>query len=89
MKNWSITWGERTWTSDDAKGAHLSIVSELTGDAWDAVSPWSGPRSLQAWIVAFLATENGGDLASALAVVYGAPVGDFVDALSELSQSTA
>lgn len=89
MRDWSITWGEQTWTSEDAKGAHLSIVAELTGDSWEAISPWSGPRSLQAWIAAFLATENGGDLPAAIAAVYAAPVGDFVDALSELSQSTA
>lgn len=88
MKDWSITWGENTWTSEQAKGAHLSIVSELTGDAWDAISPWSGPRSLQAWIVAFLATENGGDLAAAMAAVYVAPVSDFIDALTELTPST-
>jgi hypothetical protein len=89
MKRWSITWGDKTWTDADARGAHLALVSELSGDTWDAISPWSGPRALQTWIVAFVATENGGDLQAALAAVYAAPLDQFIDALAEPADADA
>lgn len=89
MKRWSIVWGDKTWTHRDARGAHLAMVAELSGDAWDSVSPWSGPRALQAWIVAFVATGNGGDLPAALAAVYAAPLDQFIDALTEPADADA
>ena len=81
MEPWLITFGERTLTSDQATGAHLSIVADLIGDQWGSVSPWAGPRSLMAWLVAIEAVNNGGDMPAALATVYGTAVSDIVGCL--------
>lgn len=82
MEAWVIKFGERTLSSDQANGAHLAIVADLVGDQWGSVSPWAGPRSLMAWLVAIEAGGNGGDLAAAMAYVYATPITDIVDCLS-------
>lgn len=87
MKPWSITWGDLSLTDEQATGAHLAVVSELVGDGWDAVSPWSSPRALQAWIVALVASSNGGDVAAAVAGVWASSVVSITDALSERAGS--
>lgn len=82
MDPWVIRFGERTLSSDQATGAHLAIVADLVGDQWASVSPWAGPRSLMAWLVAIEAASNGGDLATAMAGVYATPITDIVDCLT-------
>lgn len=82
MEPWVIRYGTYTLASDQATGAHLSIVADLVGDQWSAVSPWAGPRSLMAWLVAIAATNNGGDLPAALADVYSTTITEITDCLS-------
>jgi hypothetical protein len=89
MEPWVIRFGDHTLTSEQATGAHLSIVADLVGDEWSAVSPWAGPRSLMAWLVAMTAANNGGDLPAALADIYSTPVMQITDCLSAPEPVTA
>lgn len=82
MRDWQITYGDKSWTDRDALVAHVVAVAELIGDTWDAVSPWSGPRSLAAWVAVLVAADTG-NLDQAVRDVYGMPVTDLADCLSD------
>lgn len=82
MKPWTITYGGHTWTDTNATVLHMVAVAELTDDSWAAVSPWSGPRQLAAWLAVLLSTVVG-DLDQATATVYAMSPTDLAAALTE------
>jgi hypothetical protein len=82
MTYWRITWGDHSWTDSDVSGAHLVAVADLLEqDSWTSISPWTGPKSLAAWIVVLVASQ-GRELDDALAEVYSAPAAKILAALS-------
>jgi hypothetical protein len=82
MTHWRITWGHQSWTDRDVNGAHLVAVADLLEqDSWTSISPWTGPKSLAAWIVVLVASQ-GRELDDALAEVYSAPAADIIAALT-------
>jgi hypothetical protein len=83
MKPWRITWGDRSWTDEDVTAAHLISVADLLGvDSWETASPWTGPKSLGAWVAVLLASATA-DLDAAISEVYGASGTKFIGALTE------
>lgn len=82
MNKWRITWGDNSWTDSDVLGAHLVAVADLLEqDSWTSISPWTGPKSLAAWIVVLVASQ-GRDLDETIAEVYSAPAADVIAALT-------
>lgn len=82
LQPWTITFGDWTWTDETATAMHLVAVAELTDNSWAAVSPWTGPRQLAAWLAVLLATELG-DLDAATKTVYALSVAELAGTLSE------
>lgn len=82
MKGWTISFDGHEWSDDEATAGQACAVAELIGDSWDAVSPWSGPKSLAAWI-AVLHTSVSGDIGVSVTAVYGMPVAALGDCLSD------
>lgn len=83
MKPWKLTWGEQSWTDEDVTAAHLIAVADMLGaDSWTSASPWTGPKSLGAWVAVLLASASG-DLEAAMTEVYGASGTKFIGALTE------
>lgn len=89
MKPWTITFEDRTWTDEQASTAHAVAVAELIGDSWDAVSPWTGPKSLAAWLTVLVASEPGWDLEKALRLVYALPISELGGCLTDRAAPTA
>lgn len=85
MTPWKITFGEHVWTDDQVLTAHAVTVAELIGDTWDVVSPWTGPKSLAAWIAVLEAATVGGDgaLEAAVVAVYRLPIAELAACLEE------
>ena len=82
MNRWRITWGDESWTDSDVNGAHLVAVADLLEqDSWTSISPWTGPKSLAAWLVVLVASK-GRDLDDTIAEIYSAPAAQIVAALS-------
>lgn len=88
MKPWTITFDGRSWTDEDASTAYAVAVADLIGDSWDAVSPWTGPKSLAAWITVLSAT-SADDLGRALMAVYAMPVSALGECLAERDAEAA
>lgn len=82
MKPWTISFEEWEWTDAQARTAHVVAVAEMVGDGWDALSPWSGPRALAAWLAVLIAGTTG-DLDAAVTMVYGLPVAALAACLDE------
>lgn len=85
MTPWTITFGDHTWTDEQVTTAHAVAVAELIGDTWDAVSPWTGPKSLAAWIAVLEAARVGGKDAfeTAVVAVYSLPIAALTECLHE------
>lgn len=81
MKAWTITFGNKSWTDRQVSTAHAVAVADLVGDNWDAVSPWTGPRVLAAWL-AVLITSDTGDLDASVKAVYALPIDELVGCLA-------
>lgn len=80
---WVITWGERSWSDEDVTAAHMVAVDDLLGgSSWTSASPWTGPKTLAAWVAVLLGTSTG-DLEGAIAEVYAASGAQLVGALAE------
>lgn len=66
---WRIEWRGRVWRESDLKGAHLAFVALLNGnDDWQMLdvrdlNPAVGPVRLMSLISAFMAVEQGVELA--------------------------
>lgn len=82
MRPWTITVGKWSWSSSTATVAQLAVVTELAGDDWRVLSPWSGPRVLSVWLVALIASKTG-DLDAAMTVVQAMTVDQLVECLAE------
>jgi hypothetical protein len=82
MKSWTITFGDKTWTDDDATVVQVVAVAELTDNSWSAMSPWSSPRHLAAWLAVLLAGAIG-DLETATALVYAMSPTELAECLAE------
>jgi N-acyl-D-aspartate/D-glutamate deacylase len=82
MKPWTITFGGQTWTDADATVVHVVAVAELTDNSWSAMSPWSGPRHLAAWLAVLLAGAIG-ELDAATAIVYAMSPAELAEVLAE------
>lgn len=87
MQPWTITYGEWSWTDETAKVMHLVAVAELTDNSWAAVSPWTGPRQLAAWLAVLLAVEVG-DLDAATAQVHAMSVAELAGVLTGRTATT-
>jgi len=82
VRPWVITVGKWSWSSTSATVAQLAIVTELAGDDWRVLSPWSGPQVLSVWIVALIASLTG-DIDGALAVVQAMTVDQLLESLAD------
>jgi hypothetical protein len=82
MEPWVIRWDGHEWTDDQVVVAHVVSVCELVGDNWSAVSPWSGPRALAAWISVLWAAASGKPVTDAMTTVFSLPLTRLTSALS-------
>lgn len=85
MSPWTITWGTRSWTDDDALGADMAVVQMLIGGGWAELDPWAGPLQLMAWIAALEARTSGRDAEEVIAEVRDSPAEEVVGALAARS----
>lgn len=84
MKGWKITWDELEWTDDKVTAAQaVAVAGELPGSGWGALSPWTGPVELAAWLTVLIAGARGCSLADAMAEVWARPAADLIGCLSE------
>lgn len=83
MSTWKITYKDQTWTDSDVTTAHIVSVAELIGDSWQAMSPWSGPRSLAAWLAVLIAASRPVDLAVAIMEVYALTPAELAGVLAD------
>lgn len=91
MKPWMLTYGEHTWTNEQATAAHLVAVADIAGDRWEVASPWTGPRALAAWAAVMIASLKGGEgdaVRDALVEVYMLPMGSLIDMLGDPPATT-
>ena len=84
MKTWTITFGDKTWTDDDATVAHLAVLTEVLGiDGWEATSPWNGPVILAGWITVLTASATGKPIDECATVVQMTKLNELMGSLAE------
>ncbi len=82
MKDWTLSWGDNSWSDADLTGAHLSLIAVGTGrDDWE-FSPDAGPVRLLAVLAAFIAVAEHRDYVSVVAELQHASALELVGALS-------
>jgi len=84
-RRWQITFGGHTWTDADATTGHVVALGEMGLSDWKAVSPWSSPVMLAAWLTVLIASTTGAGLPEAEMRVGQIPLNDLVACLSEPS----
>jgi len=87
VTGWTIRFDGHEWSDTDVSTAHAVGVAELIGDSWDVVSPWTGPRSLAAWVAVLYGTVVGID--EAFAAVYRMPFGQLAGCITDRTSSSA
>jgi hypothetical protein len=56
--DWSITWGDKTWTRTDRTGAHWSLITlGLGAQTWN-IEPSVGPIAFLANLAAFISIDE-------------------------------
>lgn len=93
MKNpqaWQITFGGHTWTDEDALVGNAVAVNAVLGiDGWDAVTPWSSPTALAAWVTVLVASATGEDLDACSVLVNQTKLNELLGALTEPADEEA
>ena len=79
--NWTITWGERSWTDADLLAGDLVSVQLLLGGSWENCDPLSGPVQLMAMISALECRTSGRDLDEVMDEVKMTPATELLDAI--------
>ena len=82
-KGWTITFGEQSWTDADAKVGHLTAMSALGFDGWEAASPWNSPIFLAGWLTVLLADATEHNLDECIIVVNRLLLADLLGCLAE------
>ncbi len=82
MREWSITWGGKTWTAEDLTVEHASIVLILnSSDDWSAFEP-SSPLKLLYLLAAFVTVDKGADVGEVIAQLHKEKLSRIIGAVS-------
>lgn len=83
-KNWSITFKSKTWTNDDATGAHWASMQLLGFGDWEHMTPWHSPSVMCAWLAVLIAgSEPDTGLEQAVVLVASLPASELLGVLAE------
>ncbi|HEU5085672.1 MAG TPA: hypothetical protein VFU14_20190 [Acidimicrobiales bacterium] len=87
--DWTLTWGDRTFTIADLSAGDAAVVQELTGDGWRSLDPTAGPNHAGNLLTVLVARAEGKDPADVEQSVARLPVLDLLAALTAPAPTAA